>query len=39
MLTMSAIEGAVVVSRARGDTLALDQVERELEAAIEAARP
>jgi AcrR family transcriptional regulator len=37
-LTMSAIEGAVVVSRARGDTVALDQVERELEAAIEAAR-
>jgi AcrR family transcriptional regulator len=37
-LTMSAIEGAVVVSRARGDTLALDHVERELEAAIEAAR-
>jgi AcrR family transcriptional regulator len=38
MLTMSAIEGAVVVSRARGDTLALDQVERALAAAIEAAR-
>jgi len=37
-LTLSAIEGAVVVSRARGDTVALDQVERELEAAIEAAR-
>jgi AcrR family transcriptional regulator len=37
-LTVSAIEGAVVVSRARGDTLALDQVGRELEAAIEAAR-
>ena len=35
---MTAIEGAVVVSRARGDTLALDQVGRELEAAIEAAR-
>ena len=37
-LTVSAIEGAVVVSRARGDTLALDHVARELEAAIEAAR-
>ena len=37
-LTVTAIEGAVVVSRARGDTLALDRVERELEAAIEAAR-
>jgi AcrR family transcriptional regulator len=38
MLAVTAIEGAVVVSRARGDTLALDQVERELEAAIESAR-
>jgi AcrR family transcriptional regulator len=37
-LTVAAIEGAVVVSRARGDTVALDQVGRELEAAIEAAR-
>jgi AcrR family transcriptional regulator len=37
-LTVTAIEGAVVVSRARGDTLALDHVARELEAAIEAAR-
>ena len=37
-LTVSAIEGAVVVSRARGDTLALDHVARELEAAIQAAR-
>jgi AcrR family transcriptional regulator len=37
-LTVAAIEGAVAVSRARGDTLALDQVGRELEAAIEAAR-
>jgi hypothetical protein len=37
-LTVTAIEGAVVVSRARGDTLALDHVGRELEAAIEAAR-
>ena len=38
-LTVAAIEGAVAVSRARGDTLALDQVGRELEAAIDAARP
>jgi hypothetical protein len=38
MLAVTAIEGAVVVSRARGDTLALDQVDRELEAAIESAR-
>ena len=37
-LTVAAIEGAVAVSRARGDTLALDRVGRELEAAIEAAR-
>jgi AcrR family transcriptional regulator len=37
-LTVTAIEGAVVVSRARGDTVALDRVGRELEAAIEAAR-
>jgi AcrR family transcriptional regulator len=37
-LTVAAIEGAVVVSRARGDTLALDRVGRELEAAIDAAR-
>jgi AcrR family transcriptional regulator len=37
-LTVTAIEGAVVVSRARGDTLALDHVGRELEAAIQAAR-
>jgi AcrR family transcriptional regulator len=37
-LAVTAIEGAVVVSRARGDTLALDHVERELEAAIAAAR-
>jgi AcrR family transcriptional regulator len=37
-LTVTAIEGAVVVSRARGDTVALDHVGRELEAAIEAAR-
>ena len=37
-LTVSAIEGAVVLSRARGDTLALDHVARELEAAIQAAR-
>jgi hypothetical protein len=35
---VSAIEGAVVLSRARGDTLALDHVARELEAAIQAAR-
>jgi hypothetical protein len=38
MLTVAAIEGAVAVSRARGDTVALDQVGRELETAIEAAR-
>jgi AcrR family transcriptional regulator len=38
MLAVTAIEGAVVVCRARGDMLALDQVGRELEAAIEAAR-
>jgi AcrR family transcriptional regulator len=37
-LTVAAIEGAVVVSRARGDAVALEQVGRELEAAIEAAR-
>jgi AcrR family transcriptional regulator len=37
-LTVAAIEGAVVVSRARGDTRALDHVGRELEAAIDAAR-
>jgi AcrR family transcriptional regulator len=37
-LTVSAIEGAVAVSRARGDMLALDHVGRELEAAIDAAR-
>ena len=37
-LTVAAIEGAVAVSRARGDTVALDQVGRELEAAIDAAR-
>jgi AcrR family transcriptional regulator len=37
-LTVAAIEGAVAISRARGDTLALDRVGRELEAAIEAAR-
>jgi AcrR family transcriptional regulator len=37
-LTVAAIEGAVVVCRARGDTVALDHVGRELEAAIEAAR-
>ena len=37
-LTVAAIEGAVAVSRARGDTVALDQVGRELEAAINAAR-
>jgi AcrR family transcriptional regulator len=37
-LTVAAIEGAVAVSRARGDTVALDRVGRELEAAIEAAR-
>jgi hypothetical protein len=37
-LTVAAIEGAVAVSRARGDTLALDRVGRELEAAIDAAR-
>ena len=38
MLAVTAIEGAVVVSRARRDTLALDRVGRELEAAIESAR-
>jgi hypothetical protein len=37
-LTVAAIEGAVAVCRARGDTVALDQVGRELEAAIDAAR-
>ena len=37
-LTVTAIEGAVVVSRARRDTIALDHVGRELESAIEAAR-
>jgi AcrR family transcriptional regulator len=37
-LTVAAIEGAVAVSRARRDTVALDQVGRELEAAISAAR-
>lgn len=36
-LTVAAIEGAVAISRARGDTLALDRVGRELEAAISAA--
>ena len=38
-LAVTAIEGAVVVSRARGDTLALDHVERELEAAIAGRSP
>jgi AcrR family transcriptional regulator len=37
-LTVAAIEGAVAICRARGDTVALDQVGRELEAAIDAAR-
>jgi AcrR family transcriptional regulator len=37
-LTVAAIEGAVAISRARGDTVALEQVGRELEAAIDAAR-
>jgi AcrR family transcriptional regulator len=37
-LCVAAIEGAVVMSRARGDAQPLDAVERELEAAIEAAR-
>lgn len=38
LLAVAAIEGAVVMSRARGDTQALDAVGRELEAAIDAAR-
>jgi AcrR family transcriptional regulator len=37
-LSVAAIEGAVAISRARGDTVALDQVGRELEVAIDAAR-
>jgi AcrR family transcriptional regulator len=37
-LAVAAIEGAVVLCRARRDTRALDAVGRELEAAIEAAR-
>jgi AcrR family transcriptional regulator len=37
-LAVAAIEGAVVVARAHGDTRALDAVERELEAAIAGAR-
>jgi AcrR family transcriptional regulator len=37
-LTVTSIEGAVVLSRARGDTEPLDAVARELEAAIEAAQ-
>jgi AcrR family transcriptional regulator len=37
-LTVTAIEGAVVLSRARGDTIALDHVGRELEAVIQGAR-
>jgi AcrR family transcriptional regulator len=36
-LAVASIEGAVVMARARGDTQPLDAVERELEAAIEAA--
>ncbi|HEY7622216.1 MAG TPA: TetR/AcrR family transcriptional regulator [Solirubrobacteraceae bacterium] len=38
LLSVAAIEGAVVMSRARGDTEPLDAVGRELEAAIESAR-
>jgi AcrR family transcriptional regulator len=38
MLAVAAIEGAVVMSRARGDTQPLDTVGRELEAAIAGAR-
>jgi AcrR family transcriptional regulator len=37
-LGVAAIEGAVVMSRARGDTQPLDAVGREIEAAIDAAR-
>jgi AcrR family transcriptional regulator len=37
-LAVAAIEGAVVLSRARGDTEPLDAVGREIEAAFEAAR-
>ena len=37
-LAVAAIEGAVVLSRARGDSEPLDAVGRELEAAFEAAR-
>ena len=37
-LAVASIEGAVVMSRARGDTQPLDAVERELEAAIAAAQ-
>jgi AcrR family transcriptional regulator len=37
-LAVAAIEGAVVMSRARGDTQPLDAVERELESAIAAAQ-
>jgi AcrR family transcriptional regulator len=37
-LAVAAIEGAVVMSRARGDTAPLDAVGRELEGAIGAAR-
>jgi TetR/AcrR family transcriptional regulator, lmrAB and yxaGH operons repressor len=36
-LAVAAIEGAVVLCRARHDTSALDDVGRELEAAIESA--
>jgi hypothetical protein len=38
LLCVAAIEGAVVMSRARADTEPLDAVGRELEAAIDAAR-
>jgi AcrR family transcriptional regulator len=38
MLAVSAIEGAVVLCRARRDTAPLDAIGRELELAIEAAR-
>jgi AcrR family transcriptional regulator len=38
LLCVAAIEGAVVMSRAREDTQPLEAVERELEASIEAAR-
>jgi AcrR family transcriptional regulator len=37
-LAVASIEGAVVMARARGDAQPLDAVERELEAAIEAAQ-